>query len=162
MSETGNSTTIEKYLKEQGILAYYFRGVSMLPLMRQGKDIFTVKAKGEEKCRKYDVALYKLNANTYVLHRIIKLTDYGYVFLGDNCVTKEYVREEQVVGVMTSFHRGKARFLSDRTISVDSPWYKAYARVWVALFPLRKLYKLTIGRYTYLVKRLFYLLFKVK
>ena len=162
MSEIKNSTTIESFLKEQGMLTYYFRGVSMLPLMRQGKDIFTVKAKGEERCRKYDVALYKLNASTYVLHRIIKLTDYGYVFLGDNCITKEYVREEQVIGVMTSFHRGKARFLSDRTISVDSPWYKAYARVWVALFPLRKLYKLTIGRYTYLVKRLFYLLFKVK
>ncbi|MDO4983368.1 MAG: S24/S26 family peptidase [Eubacteriales bacterium] len=164
MDEVKNALTFEQYLKEYGTLTYHFHGVSMLPLLRQGKDLCTVVAKGEEKCKKYDVALYKRinDPGTYVLHRIVKLTDYGYVFLGDNCVSYEYIQEEQVIGVMSSFYRGKALFFGKRSISVESPCYKAFSRIWVALFPLRKLYKLTFEVFVRKLKRLFYLLFKVK
>lgn len=43
--------SIEAYLAQNGTLTCSNRGVSMLPLLRQGRDLFTVRKKGEERCR---------------------------------------------------------------------------------------------------------------
>lgn len=51
--------SFEEFLKREGELTYTNVGVSMMPLLRQGKDLFTVKRKGPERCRKGDVVLYR-------------------------------------------------------------------------------------------------------
>ena len=51
--------TYEEYLEKNGEMTYTNRGVSMLPLLKQDRDMFTVRRKGEERCRKYDVILYR-------------------------------------------------------------------------------------------------------
>ena len=77
----------------------------MLPLLRQKRDLFTITKK-QGRCRKYDVALYKRADGAYVLHRIVKVLPDGYVFLGDNCLNKEYgITDQDILGVMTSFVR---------------------------------------------------------
>ena len=49
MSET---VSYEKYLQRHGTLTYSNVGVSMLPLLRQGRDLFTVEKKGAARCRR--------------------------------------------------------------------------------------------------------------
>ena len=96
--------TLEECLAENGFLTYRIRGVSMQPMLRQGRDLFTVIPKGPERCKKYDVVLYRRQSDPYVLHRIIEVRPDSYVILGDNCIAKEYgIRDEDILGVLTSF-----------------------------------------------------------
>ncbi len=121
----------EEYLESYGRLTYRFSGVSMKPMLRQGKDSFTVVKKTVERCKKYDVVLYR-RGEQYVLHRVVKVLPKGYVILGDNCLNKEKnIREEQILGVMESFTRG------EKQISAENFWYKLYSRIWYFLYPLR-------------------------
>ncbi len=131
-----NGTTYEQYLAGHGALTYTFKGSSMNPMLKQGRDLFTVKAKTPERCRKYDVVLYRRPPNHYVLHRIVEVHDTDYVILGDNCISKEYgITDEDILAVMTSFtRRGKEH-------SVQEAPYRIYSRVWYAIYPIRKLYK---------------------
>ena len=129
-------STFERELNRKGNITYTCQGVSMLPLLRQQRDLFTITKK-QGRCRKYDVALYKRADGAYVLHRIIKLLPDGYVFLGDNCLNKEYdIKEEAVLGVMTSFVRDGKEYAADGRSCL------LYARVWYMLYPIRRLWKL--------------------
>ena len=98
-------TTFEQDLERKGNITYTCQGFSMLPLLRQQRDLFTITKK-QDRCRKYDVELYKRADGVYVLHRIIQVLPDVYVFLGDNCLNKEYdIREEAVLGLMTTYVR---------------------------------------------------------
>ncbi len=103
----------------------------MRPLLKQGRDLFTVRKKQEgERAAKYDVVLYT-RGEQYVLHRVLELKDDGYIIRGDNCLNKEDVKEEQVIGIMTGYVRkGKA-------YSTDSEAFRAYTRRMLKLSPAR-------------------------
>lgn len=124
--------TLEESLVKNGFLTYRIRGVSMQPMLRQGRDLFTVVPKGSERCKKYDVVLYRRPSDPYVLHRIIEVRPDSYVILGDNCIAKEYgIRDEDILGVLTSFqHNG-------HTVSVSDWRYRLYSRGWVFFQPVR-------------------------
>lgn len=68
----------------------------MLPMLKQGRDSFTVKKKTTQRCRKYDVILYRRPPDSYVLHRVIAVREHDYVVLGDNCINKEYVKDSDI------------------------------------------------------------------
>lgn len=123
-------SSVEKYLKENGTLTYTFKGCSMNPLLKQGRDLFTVVSKTPERCKKYDVVLYRKSASQYVLHRIVEVRDHDYVVQGDNCITKEYgIRDDDIIGVMTSFkHKNKIYSVTDKK-------YLLYVYVWAAIHP---------------------------
>ena len=129
-------STFEQELDRKGTITYTCRGVSMLPLLRQQKDLFTI-TKRQSRCKKYDVAFYKRADGAYVLHRIIKVLPDGYVFLGDNCLNKEYgITDQDVLGVMTSFVRDGKEY------AADAGGCLLYAKVWYMLYPVRRLWKL--------------------
>ena len=111
----------EEYLDKHGALTYTNVGTSMMPLLKQGRDLFTVVKKGEKRCRRGDVVLYK-KGGKYVLHRIIQVRDNDYVIMGDNCVSKETgIRDEDIIGVMTEIKRnGKQHKVSDKDYRVYS------------------------------------------
>ena len=140
--------TLEEGLEENGFLTYRIRGVSMQPMLRQGRDLFTVVPKGLERCKKYDVVLYRRPSDPYVLHRVIEVRPEDYVILGDNCIAKEYgIRDEDIIGVLTSFtHNGKV-------VPVSDGRYQMYCRVWVLLTPLRIALKKAIGKLRRLTKK---------
>ena len=124
---------IEQYLDTHDFLVYSNKGVSMLPMLKQGRDLMIVRHKRpDERLKKYDVAIYIRPLHSYVLHRIVKVEERGYVFLGDNCENKEPgIREEQVIAVLTAFvHKGKQ-------IDVSNKGYRLYSRFWYYIFPLR-------------------------
>lgn len=131
-----NKSTFEEYLDKNGTLIYRNIGTSMLPLLKQGRDLFVVQKKTQSRYKKYDVVLFKRNDNKYVLHRIIKVNKNDYTIRGDNCVYKEYgVKDEDILGVMTSFIR------KGKEYTVDNKFYRIYSVLWCKLYFLRRVYK---------------------
>ena len=126
-------SSIEKEIAEKGRLTYTGKGVSMWPLIRQKKDVVVIE-RPNGRLKKNDVALYKLNKNNhrYTLHRIIDVTEKGYICRGDNCMRKEYgITDEMIIGVMTELYR------SGKKISLNSAGYKAYVVTNRLSFPVR-------------------------
>ncbi|MBE6976797.1 MAG: hypothetical protein E7439_06360 [Ruminococcaceae bacterium] len=111
-----------------------FRGVSMLPMLRQGKDSVEI-APLPEKLKKYDLPVYQLPSGKYVMHRVVAIKDTHYVCLGDNTYEYETIYPEQMIGVVSAFRRG------DKRIEVTAPGYRLYAKIWVGLFPVRKFFR---------------------
>ena len=121
-----------EYLEQHETLTYTNVGTSMLPLLRQGKDLFTLRRKGAERCRVGDVVLYRRPPDQYVLHRIVEVRPEDYVILGDNCIRKEYgIRDEDILGVMTGYVR------RGREHSTEDPGYRLYSSVWLHTIGLR-------------------------
>lgn len=117
-----NKSSLEEYLKINGEVTYTNVGVSMMPLLRQGRDVFTIRRNGPERCRVGDVVLFRRPSGKYVLHRVIEVRPDDYVIMGDNCCVKETgVRDEEILGVMTSFVRG------GRECGVNAPAYRLYS-----------------------------------
>ena len=56
-SERG-TTTFEEILSQDGKLVYKVKGVSMLPMLRQNRDLVVI-APPQGRLQKYDVALYR-------------------------------------------------------------------------------------------------------
>lgn len=108
-----------------------FRGVSMLPMLRQGKDAVEL-APLPGKLKKYDLPVYRYPSGKYVMHRVVEVREGYYLCLGDNTWEYEKISQEQMIGVVSAFKRG------DRRVSVVDPGYRLYCRIWVASFPLRK------------------------
>lgn len=130
MGETKPS--FEEYLESNGTLTYSNVGVSMMPLLKQGRDLFTlVKLKEGERAKKYDTVLYRRPPDRHVLHRVIKVLPDAYVIRGDNCVKKEFgITDADMLAVMTSFvHRGKEHSVTERG-------YRFYSRFIVFIHPL--------------------------
>ena len=129
-------TDFAAYLKDNGSLTYWNRGVSMRPLIRQERDHFTLVPKPEGRCKKYDVVLYRRKNGAYVMHRILKVRDKDYGIRGDNTYRMEYgITDADILGVMTEFSRDGGKW-----IPVTDPGYLFYVRAWCALYPLRWCY----------------------
>ena len=109
-----------------------FRGFSMLPMLRQGKDKVEL-APLPEKLKKYDLPVYRYPSGKIVMHRVVAVREDHYLCMGDSTYKYETIYPHQMIGVVSAFLRGEKR------ISVDDPWYRLYCKVWVALFPLRRI-----------------------
>ena len=114
------------------------KGISMLPMLRQGIDSVELSPL-PEKLQKYDLPLYRYPSGKYLLHRIVGMEGGNYRCIGDNTYIFETVSPECMIAVVTAFRRG------ERRISVNAWHYKLYCRVWVGLYPLRHFAKRAIG-----------------
>lgn len=114
------------------------KGVSMLPMLRQGKDS-VVLSPAPERLRIYDIPLYRRDNGQYVLHRIIATGD-TYTCMGDHQFRPEPgIRADQIIGVVTAFYR------VERRIPVTSPGYRIYCRFWHHTRPLRRFFRRSMG-----------------
>lgn len=116
------------------VLGLTFKGVSMLPMLRQGKDTVELSPL-PEKLKKYDLPIYQRPNGKLVMHRIVAVKEDHYICLGDNTEVFETIYPEQMIGVVSAFMRGKKR------IAVTNPGYRLYCHLWRPTRPLRKLYK---------------------
>lgn len=127
--------SIEQVLQETGIYVGPTVGTSMLPMLKNRRDTIVVKAK-TERLKPLDVALYT-RGGKYILHRVLSVTDTGYIIRGDNCYFDEIVPEETVIGVLTEFFRKKKHyFCTDEK-------YIAYAKKRIKRYKLRRVFVLT-------------------
>lgn len=112
---------IRELLAKGQSVRLYPKGVSMMPMLRQGIDsVMLSPVPG--KLKKYDLPLYQRRNGHYVLHRILKVGE-TYTCIGDNQFTYEKgVRHEQIIAVVTGYYR------DEEYRSVTSLRYKFYCR----------------------------------
>lgn len=103
--QIGNSDYKSELIKH-GVIGFVPGGNSMWPTLKNRGQSVVVKKK-EGRLKRYDVALYVRDNGAFVLHRVMHVTDGGYVICGDSQFVLENVREEQVFGVMEGFYKGK-------------------------------------------------------
>ena len=136
-----SNITFEEIIRRDGRLVYTNVGDSMLPLIRQGRDLLVIE-KTSGRLKKYDVPLYKRDSGQYVLHRILKVRQEDYVICGDNRWRREYgITDRHIIGVLTAVVRDgrdfrhrlaisalcacMVRFLSAASLGADfSSWTK--------------------------------------
>lgn len=133
---TGGIILINQISIEEAVSKGHFvarpHGVSMWPMIRNGIDTVLIEPV-DGRLRKYDIPLYKDNIGRYVIHRIIKVTDTGYVILGDGLHEKEFdITDKNIIGVVTGFFR------KEKFIPCTSKGYMLYVKIWVGLVFIRK------------------------
>ena len=124
---------IEERIKYGGDVSFSPTGISMYPMLRNGRDK-VVLSPPPERLKKYDLILYRRACGRYVLHRIVGVGK-SYTCIGDNQYEKEKgVEHAQVIALVTSFTR------KGKEYSVSDFGYKLYCRVWhYTRFPRRVL-----------------------
>lgn len=116
-------SSIQEYLDSTGKLIYTNKGTSMLPLLRQGRDMFIITKKGSERCKVGDVVLFRRGTDN-VLHRVVKVNPDSYDILGDNCISCEKgITDSEIMGVMTGFIRAGKEY------SITSTGYRVYSYI---------------------------------
>lgn len=126
----GNST-FEEEIQRAGRLVYTNVGDSMMPLIRQHKDLVIIE-KPTGRCKRYDVPLYKRENGQYVLHRVLKVRREDYVICGDHRWQREYgITDRHIIGVLSAVVR------DGKTISVTDWRYRLYVHLWCDFFALR-------------------------
>ena len=94
----------EDVIRENGKLIYTNEGNSMFPLILP-RDLLVIEAV-KKKPALWDVPLYKRDSGQYVLHRIVGVTDSGYVMCGDNRFECEYgITDRHIIGILTAIVR---------------------------------------------------------
>lgn len=111
----------ECFAAGQGIRIYP-RGISMRPLIREGKDSVTLSAP-TGKLKRHDIALFSYRGR-YLLHRLVgHECDGGYAFCGDNNRTYERdVQDADILAVVTEIWRG------EKNIYASDSSMRAYLR----------------------------------
>ena len=100
-------TSFEEELRRSGRVIYRTCGDSMLPLIREGRDIPVIELQTPP-FRRYDIVLFRRGEH-YVLHRVLKVfrtkTGNTYFIAGDNRAYGENVPEQCILGRMTALWR---------------------------------------------------------
>ena len=120
-------------MKEGGRAKLTVTGHSMRPMLFHQRDSVELTAVSQRQ-KKGDVVLYRRENGQYVLHRIIAVTEKGYVCCGDNQYVREPVSHNQLLGVVDTFTR------KGKVVSVAELGYRLYTAAWVELFSLRRCY----------------------
>lgn len=126
-----NNSTFEDEIKRTGRIIYTNVGDSMMPLIKQGRDVLVISTVNG-RLKRYEIPLYKRDSGQYVLHRILKVRKNDYVICGDNRCNKEYgITDRHIIGVLSGIIR------DGREIHMTDIKCRIYAHLWCDLFPVR-------------------------
>ena len=127
---------IEELLKKNQNAIFTVSGNSMWPLIGHYRDQVEVTACDPYSLKKGDIILFQTGSGQYLLHRIIKVTDSGYVTAGDNNTFIDGVFPPETVKakVIRVIRKGKP-------IDCDDIKWRMIFWLWMLLFPVRKYLK---------------------
>lgn len=107
-------------------------GISMRPLLRNGKDyIDLIAVTDDTPLKKGDVVLY-LSDGIYVLHRIFQISKKGYAMLGDGNLLVESPLPRDAIFLKATGYLRKGKYLK-----ADALPLKIYGWLWMKLRILR-------------------------
>lgn len=132
--------TFEEIIEQQGVLVYTNTGTSMMPLLRQHRDLLVIKPKPEGRLHRLDVPLYKRDNGQYIMHRVIWVRKNDYVMCGDNQWYPERgIQDRHIIGILDAVVRdGKTIPLRSTPEHPTVPFkYRLYSRLSGDLFLLR-------------------------
>lgn len=129
-------SSFEEILEKEGTLVYTNVGDSMMPLIKEGRDIIVIVKKPEGRLKRLDIPLYRRDTDPkgkYVLHRILWVRKNDYLITGDNRRGLEAgITDRHIIGVL------KAIIRDGKEIDLSTNWkYKLYSHLWCDLFPIR-------------------------
>ncbi len=129
MSEEKQSSAVplERLIATQGFVLLTPQGNSMWPMIRYGLDSVKIVPKPHGRLSRYDIPVYRRDTGKVVFHRILKVKEDGYLICGDNQSRMEFVREDQILGVMEQYYR------KDAVRSPKAFWYRFYLHTYCAL-----------------------------
>ena len=127
-----NNSTYEEQLDLHGQLVYTNVGDSMMPLLRENRDLMVITRKNPGRMKKYDAILYRRPDGKYIMHRILKVRKDDYILCGDNRWQRETgVKDDWILGVLTAVIR------DGKEISVKDWRYRLYEHLWCDFFYIR-------------------------
>lgn len=129
MTENEKVEALIRIANEGKIVRILGVGNSMRPLLHGGRDYVYFENKKNYKTG--DIVLYISNG-IYIMHRIAKITDEGYIMLGDgNQIMEEPISEENIFLKAIGFKRKNVY------ISVKNPLYRLYSWMWIKFWLYR-------------------------
>ena len=115
---------IREVLASGGEFRLYPHGISMLPLLRQGRDSVSLR-RVDSTIRKGDILFYQRPDGSFVLHRVRAVTPNGLTMIGDNQTLPERgVSPDWVIGRVTRIFR------DDKEVICDGLRYRLYRKLW--------------------------------
>lgn len=132
--------TFEEIIEQEGMLIYTNKGTSMMPLLRQNRDLLVIKPKPEGRLSRLDAPLYKRDNGQYILHRVLWVRKNDYVMCGDNQWHLERgITDRHIIGVLDAVIRdGKNIPLRPTEEHPRVSWkYRLYVHLWCDLYLLR-------------------------
>ncbi|MCI6227262.1 MAG: S24/S26 family peptidase [Firmicutes bacterium] len=115
---------IREVLESNGEFRLYPRGISMLPLLRQGRDSVALR-RVDSPIRRNDILFYRRPDGSFVLHRVKAVTEAALSLWGDNqTVPEEGVSPDWVIGRVTRIFR------DDKEVTCDGMGYRLYLLLW--------------------------------
>lgn len=139
-----NRAAYKDEVERRGVIAFVPNGVSMWPTLKHRGQSVVVEKK-ISRLKKYDVGFYTRENGACVLHRVLEVTDDGYVTCGDSQLVTEKVKEDRMFGVMTGF------YVKDEYVSADDAKYMQRVERWYKNKIRRKI-KIKAFTFTYRVK----------
>lgn len=138
MKENKQIITTEDFLEsilpliEEGLtVPLKVSGGSMEPFLAHGRDTIHI-TKPQFPLKKGEMAFFKRNNGRIVMHRICKVKEDGYYFVGDaQTFIEGPVTEKCIFGVVSSVNR------KGNTVSKNNFVFWFFAKVWINIIPLR-------------------------
>lgn len=125
-------SSFEEVIEKEGRLVYTNVGDSMMPLIKQGRDLLIIEKKPAGRLKRLDIPLYKRDNGQYVLHRVIKVRENDYVICGDNRYSRERgITDRHIIGLLTSVVR------NGKELKMSDPRVRLYSHLWCDLFFIR-------------------------
>lgn len=133
-------TSFEDIIKQQGKLVYTNTGISMMPLLRQHRDLLIIAPPPEGRLRIWDIPLYRRDNGQYIMHRVLWVRKDDYIICGDNQWRPETgITDRHIIGVLEAVNRdGKLLPVRATAEHPHVPFgYRLYVFVWCFFFPIR-------------------------
>ncbi len=113
----------EPVISSNGEFRLFHKGVSMMPLLRQGIDS-VVLTKLDREPQKYDIVAYRRPNGQIVIHRIMKIRKDECIMCGDNHGELEYgITKNNILAVVKGIYRDE-----EYVDLATSKWYKKYLK----------------------------------
>lgn len=124
---------VEKVLADGQQALFTVTGMSMWPFICHNRDQVILQSPKCRKLKKTDIVLYQTKFGKYLLHRIIKVTDHGFLIAGDgNTFLDGEITKDCIKGVVVTIVR------KGQKIQCDTIRWRMISILWIQLFPIRK------------------------